>query len=58
MKIIRQGKEYSYDYKTIFIHGHHHKQLMELSKQKKVSAGEMIMKLINNYKKNNTENGL
>jgi hypothetical protein len=49
MRIVRNGKEYDYDYKTVYLHGNQHRPLQALAKKHKVSIGEMIMKLIKNY---------
>jgi hypothetical protein len=53
MRIVRKGKEYDYDYKTVYLHGKQHRPLQDLAKKHKVSMGEMIIKLIRNYEKNN-----
>ena len=42
-------KEYVYDYKVVYLHGNEHKKLMDMSKQHKLSAARMIIKLMNNY---------
>jgi len=53
MRIVRNGKEYDYDYKTVYLHGNQHRPLQALAKKHKVSIGEMIVKLIKNYEKTN-----
>jgi predicted DNA-binding ribbon-helix-helix protein len=49
MKIVRKGKEYDYDYKTIYLQGNQHRPLKELAEKHNMSIGRMIMKLIKNY---------
>lgn len=53
MKIVRQGKQYEYDYNTIIVKGEYHRQLLSLSKKEKLPMGKMIMKLIENYENSN-----
>lgn len=49
MKIIRQGKEYDYDYKTLLIKGEYHRALKSLSDKENKPMGQMILKLIESY---------
>ena len=42
-------KEYVYDYKVVYLHGNEHKKLMDMSKQHKLSAARMIIKLMKHY---------
>jgi galactose-1-phosphate uridylyltransferase len=49
MKLKRHGKEKVYDYKTLFLHGKHHKKLKELSDKEHVPMGKLISKLIDHY---------
>jgi hypothetical protein len=49
MRIVRKGKEYDYDYKTIYLQGNQHRPLKELAEKHNMSIGRMIMKLIKNY---------
>jgi hypothetical protein len=49
MKVKRNGKELVYDYKTLFLHGKHHKKLKDLSDKEQVPMGKLISKLIDHY---------
>jgi hypothetical protein len=53
MKIKRNGKEYDYDYKTIYLHGNQHRPLQQIAKKHNLSIGQMIIKLIKHYEKDN-----
>ena len=48
MRIVRQGKEYEYDYKTILIKGEYYNALKEVSQKENTPMGKMIKKLIQN----------
>lgn len=45
----RNGKSFEYDYKTLFLHGKHHRALKELSEKEKIPMGKLITKLISFY---------
>lgn len=49
MRIVRQGKEYDYDYKTLLIKGDYHRALKSLSDKENKPMGQMIQKLIECY---------
>ena len=55
MKVINRnnGKEYVYDYVTVNLHSNQHKAIRELAKKHKASIGDMIIKLIRHYDKDN-----
>jgi hypothetical protein len=53
MKMIRQGKEYDYDYKQILVKGKYHKSLQTLSKKEDLPMGKMIQKLVEHYENSN-----
>lgn len=42
-------KEYVYDYKLVYLHTNEHKKLMAMSKEHKLSAARMIIKLMKHY---------
>jgi hypothetical protein len=46
-------KEYQYDYKLVYLHNNEHKKLMAMSKEHKLSAARMIIKLMKHYEENN-----
>jgi hypothetical protein len=50
--IKRKGKVYQYDYKTIYIRKHPHKELQQLAMKHELSMGDMIKKLITFYNEN------
>ena len=49
MKIIRQGKNYEYDYKTLVLKGKYHRQLKKLSELENIPMGRLISKLVEHY---------
>ena len=51
-RIKRDGKVYEYDYKTIYIRKHPHKELQQLAMKHELSMGDMIKKLITFYNEN------
>jgi hypothetical protein len=49
MKIKRAGKEYEYDYMTMYMPGDLHRRLKNLSKTEKVTLVKMLDKVLKKY---------
>jgi len=49
MKIVRLGKVYNYDYKTILIKGDYYSALKKIAKKENKPLGKMISILVEHY---------
>jgi len=46
MKIVRDGREYDYDYKFLYVKGSTHKKIKGLAQRNNLSIGAMIDKML------------
>jgi hypothetical protein len=53
MKIVRKGREYDYDYKSIVVKGIYHNTLKNLSEKENIPMGKLIKKLVEFYENSN-----
>lgn len=51
MKINRNGKQYDYDYMTMYMPGHIHRRLKKLAQEHKTTLVKMLNKVLIDFEK-------
>jgi hypothetical protein len=54
MKMVRNGRQYDYDYKTILLKGETHNKLKKESEKRGVKMTQLIDKMLDNIRNENS----